>query len=98
MDAATPRNPSNDQRALRTPPTIPSVFANLPDNNNPRLRHPRQVKLPRQEAAGALVFARDASRHGCRRVCKARGPEARYDQAHPTPELPQGSRQDCRRV
>ncbi len=73
MDAATPRNPSNDQRALRTPPTIPSVFANLPDNSKPRPRNPRQVKLPRQEAAGALVFARDASRHGCRRIRAARG-------------------------
>ena len=63
-----------------------------------RPRNRRHVKLPRQEAAGALVFARDASRHGCRRIRAARGPEARYDQAHPTPELPKASRQDCRRV
>ncbi len=60
-----------------------------------RPRNRRQVKLPRQEAAGALVFARDASRHGCRRTCTARGPEARHDQAHPTPELPWASRQEA---
>ncbi len=225
-----PRNPSTIQRMFANALTIPSAFTNLPDNSSPPPRNRRQVKLPRQEAAGALVFAnggslqdaggfpRPAARRaaitkpiprrnfhrgagriaggserrrtdegraagggdaatkpqaahqpkellktsrmdaatapqpidhpthvrerpdnpkrihepprqqqspaaqppagqapaagrrgsvgvcewrepaGCRRISKARGPEGRHNQAHPTPELPKASRQDCRRV
>ncbi len=65
MDAATAPQTIERPTRVRAIPTIPSVFANLPDNSKPQPRTRRQVKLPRQEAAGALVFARDASRHGC---------------------------------
>ncbi len=56
------------RRRSRNPSTIQRVFAHALANNKPWSRTPRQVKLPRQEAAGALVFARDASRQDCQRV------------------------------
>ncbi len=47
------------------------------------------------EAAGAFVFASDASLQDAGGIARSRGPEARHNQARPTPELPHASRQEA---
>ncbi len=78
----------------RTPRQSPSVITNVPGKavagraivgtSSSRGRTPRERWCLRVTGAGRMPAE-----------CAARGPEARYDQAHPTPELPQGSRQDA---
>ncbi len=47
------------------------------------------------DAAGALVFARDASLQDAGGRARSRGPEGRHRQAEPTPEHPQASPHDA---
>ncbi len=93
------RNPRTPHARSPTPPTIPDAFPPRPDNNNPRLRHPRQVKAPAAGGRGSVRVLR-VTRAGMDAggFAKPAGGEARHSQARPTSELPQASRQRLSRL